>query len=209
MRGACCPDLSRFESYEEARAEFRLIDSNGIDTAREVCDGHSDSLLRPAVTEVRSGGENVYTFGALDYLSDKLARVLAGSSVGRGDRVAVVLGRSAALVIALLATWKTGAFAVPLSLQSETRPALDLMEIASPKAVIIQDSCDPNLARSLRGLVPSIFIVSDDAYNFIPAPGERNFWKEVYAASSEFEPAAGLSEPHAFLFRVRVSEDTA
>lgn len=207
MRGAYCPNLSRCESYEEARAEFRLIASDGINTAREVCDGHSGSVLQPAVIEVRSGGENVYTFGALDYLSDKLARVLTGSSVGRGDRVAVLLDQSAALVVALLAAWKTGAFVVPLSVQSETRPAIDLMEIASPKAAILQDPCDPNLAQSLRGMVPSIFIVSDDAYNFIPAPGERNFWKEVYAASSEFEPAAGLSEPHAFLFRVRVAEN--
>jgi len=200
MRGGLSRNLSRPEACERARAEFRLIVSGGVKIARLACEGHSGLALRTALIEARPSGESVYTFGALDYLSDKLAHILRDSGIGRGDRVAVALDQSAALVIAHIATWKTGAVIVPLSPGSEPRQVGDLLEIVSPGAAILQGSCDSSLLKSFK--CPNIFIVSDDAHSFIPGDGERNFWKEIYAASSDFEPVAALSEPHAFLFRV-------
>ncbi|HYP30009.1 MAG TPA: class I adenylate-forming enzyme family protein [Blastocatellia bacterium] len=207
MRGEYSRNLSRFDHYEKARAEFRLIVSDGFDTARGICEGRAGPALRPVITEARPGGENVYTVGALDYLSDKLANVLRGSGVGGGDRVAAMLDQAAARVIAYLAAWKAGAIAVPLSPRSEPRQARDLMQVATPKAAFIQDSCDPTLIGLIKGLGASVFIVSDDVYSLHTESDERNFWKETYEASSDFGPAAGLSDPHAFLFRVRGFED--
>jgi acyl-coenzyme A synthetase/AMP-(fatty) acid ligase len=203
MRGQHCRNISRFDPDEKARAEFRLIVPDGFNIAREICEGHAGPALRPAVVEARPGGQNVYTHGALDYLSDKLSNVLCGSGVGGGDRVAVVLDQAAARVIAYLAAWKAGAIVVPLSPRSETRRVNDLIKIASPKAAFLQDSGDPNLIAFIKEIGASVFIVSDDVYNLAAGPGERNFWKEIYEASSDFEPVAGLSDPHAFLFRVK------
>jgi acyl-coenzyme A synthetase/AMP-(fatty) acid ligase len=203
MRGVYCPDPSRFESDERARAEFRLVLTGGVGIAREVCEGRPDSAIRPAIIEARPSGENVYTFGALDYLSDKLARVLSGSGVREGERVVVMVCQSAALVVAQVAAWKIGARVVPFAVRPDSRPAIELTELASPKAAILQDSADPNLIHSIKRLCPNVFVVSDEVHGFVPREGERNFWREIYDSSSDFQPVAGLMESHAFLFRVR------
>ena len=204
MRSAYCPNLSRFESYEEARAGFRFIAPDGFNIAKAICESHPDPAIRPAIIEARSSAGNVYTFGALDYLSDKLARVLSGCGVSEGDGVAVMIDQSAALVIAHLATWKTGAVVAPLATASEAQHVARLINQGSPepafKAAIIQDTTDPNVIDFIRGQFASTFIVSDDAHAFIPPVGARNFWKEIYAASSDFEQAAPSSEAPAFLF---------
>lgn len=77
------------------------------------------------------------TFGQLDARSDQLSRVLMKRGVRRGDRVAVIMGRSIETIVALTAILKTGATYVPLdpglprnTLQStlyEARPALALL----------------------------------------------------------------------------------
>ncbi len=214
MRGEYCRNLLRFDPYEKARAEFRLIVPDGFNIAREICEGLAaptdrpamPPALTPALIEARPGGENAYTVGALDYLSDKLATVLSGSGIAAGDRVAAMLDQ-AAQVVAYLAAWKAGATVVPLSPRSETRQVGDVIKLASPKAAFLQHSCDPNLIAFIKETGATVFIVSDDAYNLPVKPDERNFWKEVYEASSDFEPVAGLSDPHAFLFRVRGLEE--
>ncbi|HVF90790.1 MAG TPA: AMP-binding protein [Blastocatellia bacterium] len=203
MRGLYLANSWRSKSGERARAEFRLVAPFGVDVARKVCDGGPNSAIRPAIIEARPAGENIYTFGALDYLSDKLARVLRGSGVGGGDRVVMMLCHSAAVVVAHAATWKTGAMVVPFALRSYSRPAVELIELASPRAAILQDTADPNLIHSIKKLCPNTFIVSDEVHGFVPGEGERSFWREIYESSSDFEQVAGSGESHAFLFRVK------
>src|SRR6266542_5418920 len=49
----------------------------------------------------------------VDELSDALAVAFAAEGLGRGDRVALYLQNVPQFAIALLATWKVGAIAVP------------------------------------------------------------------------------------------------
>src|SRR5689334_19075485 len=67
--------------------------------------------------------ENCYTFGGLDFLSDKFAAALVEQGISEGDAVAVILEPSAALAVAALGALKGGAAVVPVS------PALDLINI--------------------------------------------------------------------------------
>jgi hypothetical protein len=78
-----------------------------------------------------------------------------------------------------------------------------VIKIASPKAAFLKDSCDPNLIAFIKETGAGVFIVADDVYDLPIKPDERNFWKEVYEASSDFEPVAGPGDPQAFLFRAR------
>ena len=55
------------------------------------------------------------TGAAVDADSDALAAALAARGIGRGDRVALFLQNVPQFVIALLATWKLGAIAVPVN----------------------------------------------------------------------------------------------
>ena len=59
-------------------------------------------------------GEERLTYGQLDARANQVARALAGAGVAAGDRVAVALERSTALVVAELAVVKAGAAYVPL-----------------------------------------------------------------------------------------------
>ncbi|WP_181791720.1 condensation domain-containing protein, partial [Streptomyces phytophilus] len=64
----------------------------------------------PAVTD----GPRTLSYGELDAASGRFAAHLANAGVRRGDRVAVVMERSADLLVALLGAWKAGAAYVPV-----------------------------------------------------------------------------------------------
>ncbi|UBU14936.1 non-ribosomal peptide synthetase [Nonomuraea gerenzanensis] len=59
-------------------------------------------------------GDRVLTYRRLDELAGALSGRLIGRGVGRGDRVAVMMDRSADLVVTLLAVWQAGAAYVPV-----------------------------------------------------------------------------------------------
>ncbi|MER7769134.1 amino acid adenylation domain-containing protein [Kitasatospora sp. NPDC096140] len=54
------------------------------------------------------------TYRGLDERAARLAALLAGAGVGRGDRVGLCLGRGADMVAAVLAAWRLGAAYVPV-----------------------------------------------------------------------------------------------
>ena len=59
-------------------------------------------------------GDRVLTYRELDELASRLTARLAGRGVRPGDRVAVMMDRSADLLVALWAVWKAGAAYVPV-----------------------------------------------------------------------------------------------
>jgi amino acid adenylation domain-containing protein len=73
----------------------------------------SQAARTPDTVAVRCGGETL-TYAALDAASSRLARHLAGLGVARGERVALSMERSPALLVAMLAAWKAGAAYVPI-----------------------------------------------------------------------------------------------
>ncbi|MCL6517885.1 AMP-binding protein [Alicyclobacillus sp.] len=81
--------------------------------AEWLCDRH-DPKRNALRYEDASGRREVYTYDELANLSRRFAAVLKGLGVDKGDRVAVLLPKSAALVIALLGIWRIGAVHVPL-----------------------------------------------------------------------------------------------
>ncbi|WP_058047800.1 amino acid adenylation domain-containing protein [Streptomyces roseifaciens] len=77
----------------------------------EVFEGHARRA--PGATALVADGTAV-TFVELNARANRLARLLLGTGVGPGDPVAVLLPRSAELVVALLAVMKAGACYVPV-----------------------------------------------------------------------------------------------
>lgn len=69
---------------------------------------------RPDAVAVTEVGGRQWTYGELDERANRLARRLSGLGVGRGEPVAVLLQRSADLVVAALAVVKAGACYLPL-----------------------------------------------------------------------------------------------
>ncbi|MFI6924025.1 amino acid adenylation domain-containing protein [Nonomuraea spiralis] len=67
----------------------------------------------PDATAMTAGGR-AWTYGELDEWSGRVARALADRGVGRGDRVGVLLERSAEVPAVWLGVWKAGAAFVPV-----------------------------------------------------------------------------------------------
>nr|AGS49961.1 long-chain-fatty-acid--CoA ligase [uncultured bacterium esnapd26] len=59
-------------------------------------------------------GDRVLTYRQLDQHAGRLAGLLISRGIRRGDRVAVMMDRSADLLVALIAVWKAGAVYVPV-----------------------------------------------------------------------------------------------
>src|SRR5262249_17445896 len=81
--------------------------------AELLCDRHPADAVASTVVEPDLSHRNL-TFGERAELSGRFAAGLAELGVGRGDRVATLMGRSAGLVIALVGLWRLGAIHVPL-----------------------------------------------------------------------------------------------
>ncbi|NKY54597.1 AMP-binding protein [Nocardia flavorosea] len=94
----------------------RLLDEFGApqaDVAWLLCDRHPAG--RTALTVAQGPGSvTTWTYGELGEASRRVAAVLAGAGVGRGDRVATVMGKSADLVAVVLGIWRLGAVYTPL-----------------------------------------------------------------------------------------------
>src|SRR4030095_7558335 len=196
------PHLERFETYEQAFREFKWIIPERFNIAGAICRRHADALTRIALKEVREAGINTYTFGALDFLSDKFAMALAVSGIKQGDSVAVILPQSAALAVAHLGVLKIGAVLVPLPMGID--PALLEHAIANSgaRAVVIDESINAGVEDyPVLSNLESSLIVRD----LRPAGAnskDKDFWTEVDRASSDFEPVETDSNSRAFIFYV-------
>ena len=180
------PHLERFDTYEQACQQFRWIIPKRFNFATEICRRHPDAVTRIALSDVKQGAINTYTFGGLDFLSDKFATALSNSGIKQGDSVAVALPSSAALIIAHLAALKAGAVVVPVSLIYDA-PLLELaLRDSNARAVVVHET-DWYKVEGLAQRLPSLhsrFVVSD----LRPAVREvKEFWAEIDSASSQFE----------------------
>jgi acetyl-CoA synthetase len=101
------PVLDRIDEIVE------VFSAPDADPARLLCDRHAGDGV--AFTFVEPDGTTVdLTFAELRDRSQRFAGLLGELGVGRGDRVATLMGKSADLVSVLLGTWRAGAVYVPL-----------------------------------------------------------------------------------------------
>jgi acetyl-CoA synthetase len=196
------PHLERYASYEQAREEFRIQMPDDFNIAEAICKGYEDAATRIALIECKPGGKNTYTFGAISFFSDKFATVLQSRGVGAGERVAVTLRQSAALPIAHLGALKLGATVVPLPPFLEQSLLEFALKDSSAKAIVI-DALALKQMRSFDGglsSVESVFVASDEGDRLRIEAGEFDFWREVYAASSDIQPEHTQSTTPAYIF---------
>ncbi len=93
-----------------------LIDRFSADDAcpaRLLCDDHPADTVAFTVVESDLTARDL-TYDELRERSARLAASLAEHGVGPGDAVATLMGKSAELVVSVLAIWRRGAVHVPL-----------------------------------------------------------------------------------------------
>jgi acetyl-CoA synthetase len=194
------PHLNRFQTYEQARQEFDWALPERINIATAICRGRADAVTRVAITDMKEGAANTYTFGGLDFLSDKFATVLAEFGIDQGDSVAVMLPPSAALAIAHLGILKRGAVVVPLATSSEPTWLEKTLTDCDAKTLVVDESSVETSAINLPDTKPC-FVVRDLRPANKTSAG-RDFWTEVDRASSDFDAVETDATSAAFIFYI-------
>lgn len=101
---------------------------------------YDSSLLgrydRPALEVETRAGLARLTFGDLDQRSDRLAQCLAARGLARGDRLALCLPNSLAVVDLWLAAMKLGVIVVPINVLYTAREIAHIVHDAAPTAVV-------------------------------------------------------------------------
>ena len=111
------------------------------DLAHLLCDRHDPEALAFSFPSYHDGELQVerLTYGELRDRSARFAAGLAALGVGRGDRVAVLMGKSPSLVVALLGLWRLGAAHVPL-FTAFAAPAIEMRVMAAGAKVVVTDA---------------------------------------------------------------------
>ncbi len=189
------PRLGRFKSYATATRHFRWPVSDRFNIAEAVLRRHDDA--RTALIEVRPAGENTYTFHAMDFFSDKFAGALAALGLKPEDAVAVMLPQCAALAVAHLGALKLGCAVAPLAEDLSARDFEYAISDSQTKAIVLSPRSRARMdsISNLKSL-EAVFVAAElDEY-----VTDRNFWREVYAASSDFAMAETQIDTPAFIF---------
>jgi acetyl-CoA synthetase len=177
------PDI---RDYDRLAAAFRWAIPERYNIGVDVCDRWAAREPdRVAVLDVRANGEaSPLTYGVLRDASNRLANVLKGQGIGRGDRVAILLPQGAAVPIAHVAIYKMGAMALPLAALFGIDAVSYRLQDAGAKALITNDAGLAKLAE-IRAEVPDLAIViSTDG----PDGGTLGLKEVLEKASPDFTP---------------------
>ncbi|MFD3745674.1 AMP-binding protein [Nocardia sp. NPDC058633] len=114
-----------------------------------------------AFTVVESEGERLIpvelTYGDLAERSRRFATALAARGIGRGDRVGVLMGKRAELVIALVAIARLGAVYIPL-FTAFAAPAIEMRLTAARARVVVTE---PSQVGKLDGLEVTTIVAGE------------------------------------------------
>ncbi len=115
----------------------------------------AQAAARPEATAVVMGGERL-TFGRLETVSNRLARMLAAAGARPGDRVALLVPKSPVAVAGILAALKAGAMYVPLDPANPPARLAAMLAAAEPRALLAVEATAVTVARlAAAGALPS------------------------------------------------------
>jgi acetyl-CoA synthetase len=196
------PFTTQLEDWKSARSKFRWEDLKGVlqgipgggfNLAYECVDRHcaeGRGDLTAFTWEGKDGTTQSWTFDGMRKEVNKIANVLTGLGVKRGDRVFIFLDRTPELYFGLLATLKCGAVAGPLFSAFGPEAVRDRVQDAGAKVVLTSPSLVSRVYEVAREL-PKLetILVSDrggkGGHRFLP--GEVSLECAVAGASDSFD----------------------
>lgn len=202
------PHLERFKSYQEACREFHWQIPERFNIASAIFGRHTDAATRIALSEAKPAGTNTYTFGGLDFLSDKFAMSLSECGIAPGDTVAVALPASAALAVAQLGTLKAGGVVVPLSTSHDASLLRRIIVHSRARVIVVDESlclAVESLAEGVDNL-EQVYVARDLRLSSV-TPKIKDFWTEVDRSSSDFTSLEADAQSHAFVFYVDLKDE--
>lgn len=116
---------------------------------------------RDAVIDLDTGVH--YTYGDLEDRANRLAHVLAGFGVQKGDRVAFLSRNRVELIDGYFATGKLGAILVPYNARLSAKELGQLMANEAPKVLFYEDAFAANAAALVGASPVEHFVALSDA----------------------------------------------
>ena len=163
----------------------------------ETLDGYlSRAAERAADAPALADGEDRLTYGQLEESANRLARLLLDSGCQRGDRVCLLVSKSAGAIAAMQAALKAGCAYVPIDIASPAARVERILEAAEPRLVLTAQPAaglvDDLLARG--ALAGDTVIGSVDAE---PVVGQhfRSTFATVEADRFPADPLPAANEP--------------
>lgn len=101
-------------SWASVLEELGWADANNINVGRTIVDRHAREHKVALYCVARDGTVGVWTYRALDRLSNRVANLLRSLAVGKGDRIAGLLSRRPETVAIMIGAWKAGCVYVPI-----------------------------------------------------------------------------------------------
>ncbi|KMO29978.1 AMP-dependent synthetase [Methylobacterium variabile] len=173
-------------SYDSLVSGFRWRIPERYNIAVDVCDRWAAADPdRTAILDVGASGRvEAWSFASLREASNRFANALRAHGVQAGDRVAVLLPQSPAVVVAHLAIYKLGAIALPLAVVFGPEGLLHRLADAGARAVVTHAGGVAKLG-PLRENLPALdLVVSTDG----AADGALGYADLLAAASPDLVP---------------------
>jgi acetyl-CoA synthetase len=198
-------DKARREfTWEQARALLDGLPGGALNIAHEAVDRHVQRGAgdRLAIRLLAQGAApHNLTYRELSAASHRLANVLAGLGVRRGERVATLMGRVPALYATVLGTLASGAVYCPLFSAFGPEPVKARLALGSARVLVTTDLLYRRKVASIRGELPDlkhVLVVRTPGAGELPE-GTLDFDELIDAASPEFEVVRTSPEDYALL----------
>ncbi|MGX1175018.1 AMP-binding protein [Pseudomonas sp. R151218B TE3479] len=180
--------------YSSATSQFDYLQTvnaalhgslEALNACVECCDRHALPGRIALFWEGRDGSEATWTYRDLQDNAARFANFLRAQGVGKGDKVAGLLPRTAELLIVVLATWRIGAVYQPLFTAFGPK-AIEHRLGSSGARIVVTDAVNRPKLNEVAGC-PTIVTVGGEKGQGI-VRGDYSFWAEVANHSNQCEP---------------------
>jgi len=193
--------------YDDIMRRFRWSIPAAYNIATDICDAWAatEPGRRALTFRDARGLDDHWTYGRLAADANRLANVLRGLGIARGDRVAILLPQSPEVVLAHVAAYKLAAIALPLSVLFGADALVYRLEDAGARAVVTNRA---GLARlgEIRDRLTNlqVILVVDETSHGVAAPDDLSaldFHRHLARASDRFESeTTGPNDPALMIY---------
>src|SRR5450631_3113002 len=191
------PVLPNLRDYEAIYRQFRWQVPARYNIGVDVCDRWA--ALDPDRLAIShawpDGREDAISYGWLRETSNRLANVLRGHGIARGDRVAIVLPQSPEVAASHIGIYKLGAVALPLAVLFGVDALSFRLENSGATALITNAHGVARIAEIRKDLPDLKLVLSLDG----ASDGAFNFGTTLARASSDFTPVDTLADDPAMM----------
>lgn len=185
-----------WEDMDELRAAFEWQVPNTFNLARYLCDRWANGDGHVAMYAVGDGSSDRYSFDYMRATSNRLANYLSERGITRGDHIAVTGSQTVETMLTLLAAWKLGAIAVPVSSLFGTQGLAYRLSDAGVSA-FVADEEGLETYRSLDDDQASVnLVLSTEAFRDDNVIG---FWEAIAVHDDDFDPIETEAEDPAVI----------